>query len=82
MRFYSIMPAAKALASLRLKSNFKKYFLGYDDIPDIFGGNRGTRLGMKISHIARLKLAENVRHRIRLCMIHDGLDGGLVFTIH
>ena len=38
----------------------------------------GTRLRMKKSHIARLKLAENVRHRIRLCMLHEGLVEGSV----
>ena len=40
MRFYSIMPAAKALVSLQMKSNFKKYFWGMPDIPDIFLGKQ------------------------------------------
>ena len=42
----------------------------------------GTRLRMKKRHIARLKLAENVRHRIRLCMIHAEISCVLMFSLN
>ena len=32
-----MIPAAKALVSLRMNSNFKKYFWGMPDFPDIYG---------------------------------------------
>ena len=42
----------------------------------------GTRLRMKKSHTARLKLAENVLHRIRLCMIHAEISCVLMFSLN